>query len=177
MTEETTKVIDLQDSAALNRLLLRHGRKPLNEVADMLGLPVGEVMERYDKLVNAGSYRDVLQEQKFLNLEMGELMSDIRERMDTAGKDEDYAKLAQVLVNSYKIMSDRLAEQTARVDNELERVSTAHARLMARAIRLAMEKAVLDLREMNPDISSDAVEAAFYEALPIAIAEIEEQVE
>ena len=164
----------LIDSPALNKLLLRHARRSFTEIAAITGIPVGEVAERLTTLLDNRNWRDDLMEEKLLLAEVGMLVDDIRVRMSRFNvEDEGWASMARVQLQAIKTLIEQMANRRKAVDGKLSLVTRLQAQLMAEAIRIAQERAVLNIERKYPDLDPDIIYAEFEDALPEAIAFLE----
>jgi hypothetical protein len=164
----------LVDSPALNKLLLRNARKSFNEISQITGIPVGEVAERLTNLLDNRTWRDDLMEEKLLLAEVGMLVDDIRTRMSRFNvEDEGWASMARVQLQAIKTLMEQMAQRRKDVDGKLSLVTMLQAQLMAEAIRIAQDRAVLNIERKYPDVDPNIIYVEFEEALPEAIAFLE----
>jgi hypothetical protein len=164
----------LVDSPALNKLLLKNARKSFNEISQITGIPVGEVAERLTTLLDNRTWRDDLMEEKLLLAEVGMLVDDIRTRMSRFNvEDEGWASMARVQLQAIKTLMEQMAQRRKDVDGKLSLVTMLQAQLMAEAIRIAQERAVLNIERKYPELDPDVIYAEFEDALPEAIAFLE----
>jgi hypothetical protein len=167
-------VVPLADSPALNKLLMRHARESFNDISAATGIPVGEVAERMVDLLDNKNWRDDLMEEKLLLAEVGMLVNDIRTRMSRRNvEDEGWASMARVQLQAIKTLMEQLDKRRKAVDGKLSLVTMMQAQLMAEAIRIAQERAVLNIQRKYPDMDPDIIYVEFEEALPEAIAFLE----
>lgn len=164
----------LVDSPALNKLLLRNARKSFNEIAAITGIKAEEVAERLTALLDNRTWRDDLMEEKLLLAEVGMLVDDIRTRMSRFNvEDEGWASMARVQLQAIKTLMEQMAQRRKDVDGKLSLVTMLQAQLMAEAIRIAQERAVLNIERKYPDMDPNIIYVEFEEALPEAIAYLE----
>lgn len=174
MTDTSTELVPLADSPALNKKLLKNARKSFKEISELTGIPVEEVAERLSTLLDNRSWRDDLMEEKLLLAEVGMLVDDIRERMSRFNvDDEGWASMARVQLTAIKVLMEQMAQRRKDVDGKLSLVTMMQARLMAEAIKIAQERAVLNIERKYPNFDPDIIYAEFEEALPEAIAYLE----
>lgn len=167
-------VATLEESPALNRMLMRHARKSPNEIEKLTGIPADEVAERLTALLDNKGWRDDLMEEKLLLNEVAMLVDDIRERMSRAFvEDEGWASMARVQLQAIKTLLEQLEKRRKAVDGKLALVTMLQAQLMADAIKVAQDKAIRRIQEKFPDLDTDIIYAEFEEALPEAIALLE----
>ena len=160
----------LQDSPALNRILLRNARKSLTDIATATGIPTAEVSERLSVLLDDAGWRDDLMEEKLLLKEIAMLVDDIRERMARSSlEDEAWASMARVQLQAIKTLLEQVEKRRKAVDGKLALVTMMQAQFMAEAIKIAQEHAVLNIRKKYPELDVDIIYTEFEEALPGAI--------
>lgn len=164
----------LAESPVLNKMLLKHARKSPAEIEKITGIPADEVAERLMALLDNRSWRDDLMEEKLLLIDVTMLIDDIRERMSRFGvEDEGWASMARVQLQSIKTILEQMDKRRKAVDGQLALVTMMQAQLMAEAIKLAQERAILNIRLKYPDLDTEIIYAEFEEALPLAIEYLE----
>lgn len=164
-----SEVEPLVSSPELDRRLLRNARKSPAEIEKITGIPAAEVAERLSLLLDQRNWRDDLMEEKLLIVQATDLIHDLQSRMTHVEDDESYASLARVLTSNVKLMLDQIERRRKNIDTDLQRVTIAQAQLMANAISLAAERAVLELEKMFPDVPSETVREAFEQGIPEAV--------
>lgn len=164
----------LEESPALNRLLLKNARKSANDIHAITGIDASEVAERLTILLDTGSWRDDLQEEKLILLEVGMLVDDIKTRMQRLNiDDEAWASMARVQLASLKTLMEQIDKRRKAIDGKLALVTLDQARLMGAAIKLAQEQAVFNLVKKFPELSEEIIYAEFDSEFPKAIAFLE----
>lgn len=175
--EDRTELEPLKESAAVNRLLLRNARQSNVVISQRTGIPVEEVAERLEALLNNPDWRNDLMEEKLLLADISMLVDDIRERMSRYNvEDEGWASMARVQLAAIRTMLEQLEKRRKAVNGELAMVTQMQAELFAQAIRLAQERAVLNIQKKYPDLDAEIIYAEFEEALPGAIEFLEARV-
>jgi hypothetical protein len=170
----STELAALEDSPVLNKMLLKNARKSPAEIEKLTGIPASEVAERLMSLLDNRSWRDDLMEEKLLLLDVSMLIDDIRERMSRFGvEDEGWASMARVQLQSIKTILEQMDKRRKAVDGQLALVTMLQAQLMAEAIKLAQERAILNIRLKYPELDTEIIYAEFEEALPLAIEYLE----
>jgi hypothetical protein len=160
---------ELVSSPTLDKRLLRMARRSPNEIEAETGIPASEVAERLTRLLDQRNWRDDLLEERLLLTEVGELIYDLRQRMQGAEDTEAYVALARVLTTNVRTMLDQIERRRKVVDADLSKVTEAQAKLMAMAFSIASEKAELDLRKKYPEIPQEAVHLALQQGLADAM--------
>jgi uncharacterized protein YidB (DUF937 family) len=167
------EIVPLKDSPALNKMLLKNARRSLNDIAAMTGLDVAEVSERLTVLYESGSYRDDLQEEKLLLLEVGIIISDVRERMGRLNMDDEaWASMARVQLSGVKTLLEQLEKRRKAIDGKLALITLQQARLIGDSIQLATERAAFNLAKKY-GIPEEEVYAEFEEEYPAALNHLE----
>lgn len=164
---------DLVSSPELNRRLIRLARRSPNEIEALTGIPAGEVLERLSTLFDSRTWRDDVQEERLILMEYGDLLEDVKDRLDTAKSEEGFASIARVAMTGLKDLMDRLEKRRAANNEDMEKVNRAQAALMVEAISLAMERAALELQKRYPEVEIAEISEVFSEALPAVIERIE----
>lgn len=172
-TDLTTYSADLVSSPELNRRLIRLARRSPNEIEALTGIPAGEVLERLSTLFDSRTWRDDLQEERLILMEYGDLLEDVKDRLDKAKSEEGFASIARVAMTGLKDLMDRLEKRRAANTADMEKVNRAQAKLMGEAISLAMSGAAAELATRHPDIELEEIDGVFMEALPLAVDRIE----
>ena len=164
-----SEVAPLVSSPELDRRLLRNARKSPAEIELLTGIPAAEVAERLSALLDQRNWRDDLMEEKLLLVQAQDLIHDLQTRLTSAEDTEAYVALARVLTTNVKMLLDQIERRRKNVDSDLQRVTVAQAQLMANAITIAAERAVLELEKMFPEVPSETVRSAFEGGIPEAI--------
>lgn len=164
----------LEESVALNKLLLRNARQSLAVISQKTGIPADEVAERLTTLLDNPSWRDDLMEEKLLLAEVAMLVDDIRMRMSRFNvEDEGWASMARVQLAAIKTMLEQVEKRRRAVNGELAVVTQMQAKLFAEAIAIAKERAVLNIEREYPNLDPIIIHREFDAALPEAIAYLE----
>ncbi len=164
---------ELVSSPQLDRRLLRNARKTAREVEEITGIPAEEVAERLTHLLDEYTYRDDLVEEKLLLVELGEVVYDLKDRMNQAEETEEYVALARVMSTNVRTMLDQIERRRKAVNIDLNKITEVQARLMAMAFTVAAEKAELELRKRYPNIPQEEVHEVLADSLQDAMLVIE----
>lgn len=160
----------LVESPALNKMLLKNARKSLADISKLTGIPVDEVSERLTVLTESGSWRDDLQEEKLLLLEVGLLVDDIRTRMGRLSvEDEGWASMARVQLAALKTLMEQVDKRRKAIDGKLALVTLQQASMMVEAFKMARDGAILSLKKKYPELDEEILYAEFDDALIPAI--------
>lgn len=161
----------LVESAALNKMLLKHARRSPEEIQEITGIPAAEVGERINKLLSTTTIQDDLMEEKLLLAEMGLLVGGVRERMSRSSLDDEaWASMARVQLAGLKTLMEQLDKRRKIIDGHLALVSQNQAALMIEAYFLARDIAIKSIKEKYPDLDDQVIYAEWTEALEPAIA-------
>lgn len=125
------------ERSAVDRMILRFSRsKSANEIAELTGLSPVVVAERRERLL---ADRDVLshrQRELLMLVEAEEMLVEFRDRLSNA-KERNYSGLLnagrQLMAFIREIGADRRA-----AEDEIGRITAAHARLFGRAFDVAL---------------------------------------
>lgn len=162
-----------QERSALTEKLLANARtKSLAEVAELTGLSVEDVAERYARLYEDRGWMTERQEERHFIIELSDLINDVRSMLDKADV-KDYAPIARVLLGGMQLIAGRMDNRKRLLDEDISRITAAQSHLMASAISLAFDKAVFELQKMYPDVDPEVVNAIFIQSLPLAVNELE----
>lgn len=175
----TTELVPLVSSPAQDKLLMRHARKTIPEIAELTGIPSAEVAERLHELVVVGvNWRDDLIEEKLLLNDLAQLLDDIREKMKGWDvEDEGWASMARTQLAVVKVMLEQLDKRRRAVDGDLAMVTEAQAKMIATAFGVASEMAVAQIQKAHPEFDSELIRTTLEDVLPAAIQEVENHVE
>lgn len=157
-TEEKKELAPLEESPALNRLLIRNARRSAIEIEAITGIPATEVAERLEYLLNNPSVRNDLMEEKLILAEIALVVQDIRDRMDGYVKDDEgFASMARVAIAAAKLQLDQLDKRRKNLTDKLKMVSEFEAGVMMGAVRMAREMAIIEMQERFPEADDEVV--------------------
>lgn len=167
-------LIPLEDSPALNKLLIRHARKSARDIEALTGIPAEEVAERLDRLLDSSSIRDDLMEEKLLLLEVAALVEEIRQRSSRAVvEDEAWASMARVQLAAIKTMLEQVEKRRKALDGRLATLTIEQAQMFAETVRTAHDIMIRALEQKYPELDVLLIHEEFQEALPKAIEQLE----
>lgn len=136
------------------------GKSP-QEVGDYLGLPAAQVVLRVKSLLqDRDVYTEIEQRQLFL-MDLVSIKNKLMDQMKSYA-DKDNATTA---LKTIKLMDEILDKQGKISDEQLMKVTTAHANAMVRLISAAFERARDLLAAEYPEVDIKQIEATFNEAL------------
>lgn len=154
----------------IDQMLLKNARLSPQEIAERTGLPVDRAMSRLYELLRTRDHLTDRQEERLLIIEMGELIDNIKGRMDSA-PDQFYGDIAAVALRSYEAIAKRLDARRKLAELDISEITRAQGELFLAIIQEAVQEAILYLEELHPDSSWDieeGLQAAFAYALPKA---------
>lgn len=174
-----TELEPLISSPEQNRLLLRHARKTLPEIAELTGIDVREVAERLHDLTVVGvNWRDDLIEEKLLLNDLASLLDDIRDKMNKYDVDDEaWASMARAQLNVVKVMLEQLDKRRKAVNGDLAMITEAQGKMIAGAFEVAMEMAVVRIQKEHPDWDHVVIRTTLQDVLPAAFEEVESHVQ
>ena len=174
-----TELEPLVSSPAQNKLLLRHARKSIPEIAEITGIPATEVAERLYKLTVEGvNWRDDLVEEKLLLNDLAQLLEDVRAKMSGFNvEDEGWASMARVQLQTIKLMLEQLDKRRKAVDGSLAAITEEQAKMVVSAFEVAQEMAARRIEREHPEWDAEVIRTTLREVLPEAIEAVESHVE
>lgn len=161
-----------------DRIILRNARLSLEEIAEMVGMTPAEVDIRLAELLRSRDHLSERQEERLLIIEMGDLIDDVKARMQGA-KDEDYADIANVALRGYEAISKRLDARRKLSELDISEISRAQGEMFLAIILEAITQVANWFEEVHPDLDFDIrteMEEAFDRALPEARDEVNRRV-
>lgn len=158
----------LKSSPELNRKLLRHARKSYKDIEAITGIPAEEVAERLTALIHDRTLRDELTEERLILLEVGQMVGDLKDELESMRGGDNYAKMATVLLQSLKLLFERLDARRKMNTDDLTKLNDAQAKLMVAAINMATERTLqrlasqtgIDIADVNDMFKDDMRDAA-----------------
>ena len=136
---------------AIDEKLLRNARKSMTWLAKETGLEATEVAERMSILLEDVGWMSERQEERYLLIELGEVISDARKRL-TSASDEDYAGIAKIVLGGMQQMADRWDKRKKLVEEDIEAITRANARTFGEAYSVAADAILHSLKQLYADI-------------------------
>lgn len=127
---------DLERSDLDERLLSLARKSPV-EIAGLTGLDAGYVAERIAYLLDSKDWLTDRQEERLLLIEAASLKDRAFAMLEDVGPQE-FAGVANVVLKSLRLVSERLDARRRLVDSDIERITAAHARVFAEAFDVAL---------------------------------------
>lgn len=167
--------IDIVNTNPLTEKLLANARKPLIETAQLLGMTVQQVAEKYSILFEDPDWRTSKQNEQLLLIELGEFLDDARKTLGQADI-KDYSSVAGVVLKSIKLIADRLDARKKLVDADIQQITRGQAHVFGEAFDLTLNHVVEGLQTLYPEIDTDEVDALVADGMIIAKKKLEEHI-
>jgi len=147
---------DLERSDLDEKLLSLARRSPA-EIAEVTGLEAGYVAERIAYLLDSKDWLTDRQEERLLLIEAGALKDKAFGMLEDVGPQE-FAGVANVVLKSLRLVSERLDARRKLVDSDIERITAAHAKVFAEAFDSALRFIVAGFKAFEGVPSDDEVD-------------------
>tara|TARA_R110000868_G_scaffold160571_1_gene390311 strand:+ start:506 stop:1012 length:507 start_codon:yes stop_codon:yes gene_type:complete len=128
--------MDLEKSSLDEKLLSLARRSPV-EISELTGLEPKYVAERISHLLDSKDWLTDRQEERLLLIEAGSLKDKAFDMLEGVGPQE-FAGVANVVLKTLKLVSDRLDARRKLVDDDLNKITVAHAKMFAAAFDAAL---------------------------------------
>ena len=122
----------------LDEKLLSLARKSPVEIGEITGLDPKYVAERVAYLLDSKDWLTDRQEERLLLIEAGSLKDRAFGMLDAVGPQE-FAGVANVVLKSLRLVSERLDARRKLVDDDISRITAAHAKIFAKAFDAALQ--------------------------------------
>lgn len=126
------------ERTSLDEKLLSLARKSPAEIAEVTGLEPGYIAERIAYLLDSKDWLTDRQEERLLLIEAGSLKDKAFGMLEDVGPQE-FAGVANVVLKSLRLVSERLDARRKLVDDDIERITVAHAKVFAEAFDAALQ--------------------------------------
>ena len=126
------------ERTSLDEKLLSLARKSPAEIAEVTGLEPGYIAERIAYLLDSKDWLTDRQEERLLLIEAGSLKDKAFGMLEDVGPQE-FAGVANVVLKSLRLVSERLDARRKLVDDDIERITAAHAKVFAEAFDAALQ--------------------------------------
>ena len=148
---------ELVGRSAMDSRLLSLARKSPEEIAELTGLDARFVAERISQLLESRDWLSDRQEERLLLIEAASLKDRAFAALDGV-EGSEFAQVANVVLRSLKLVGERLDARRKLVDSDLERLTSAHARMFGEAFDAALSHVVSVLGEgVDPELVDAAV--------------------
>ena len=122
----------------LDDRLLSLARKSPAEIAEATGLEPGYIAERIAYLLDSKDWLTDRQEERLLLIEAASLKDKAFGMLDEVDM-KDFASVANVVLKSLRLVSDRLDARRKLVDDDIQKITAAHAKIFAQAFDAALQ--------------------------------------
>ena len=122
----------------LDERLLSLARKSPAEIAEATGLEPGYIAERIAYLLDSKDWLTDRQEERLLLIEAASLKDKAFGMLDEV-EGRDFASVANVVLKSLKLVSERLDARRKLVDDDIQKITAAHAKIFAQAFDAALQ--------------------------------------
>jgi len=148
----------------LDERLLSLARRSPAEIAELTGLDAGYVAERVAFLLDSKDWLSDRQEERLLLVEASALKDKAFSMLDAVGPNE-CAGVANVVLRSLRLVSERLDARRKLVDADIERITQAHARIFAEAFDVALRHIVDGFKGFDKVPGDDEIDLLVEEGL------------
>jgi hypothetical protein len=148
----------------LDERLLSLARRSPAEIAEVTGLDEKFIAERISYLLESKDWLTDRQEERLLLVEAAALKDKAFSMLDSVGPNE-FAGVANVVLRSLRLVSDRLDARRKLVDDDIKRITAEHARVFAMAFDVALHHIVSGLSaEVEEEVLQELVRAGLMKA-------------
>ena len=148
--------------SSLDEKILANARKSHSEIALLTGLDAAYVAERLAALLDAPDYLSDRQEERLLLLEAAAFKDKMNDILDgysmEAGDAAGIASLGNVVLRSMKLIAERLDSRRKLVDEDINKITEAHAKVFAQAFDLALQHIVMGFRAFDGVPSDEEID-------------------
>lgn len=159
----------------LDEKLLSLARKSPAEIAEVTGLDAKFVAERIAYLLEAKDWLTDRQEERLLLIEAGALKDKAFGMLDEV-EAKDFASVANVVLRSLRLVSDRLDARRKLVDDDIHKITEAHARIFANAFDTALRHIVQGFKAFDGVPSDEEVDELVEQGLRRAAGVLDENI-
>ena len=161
--------------SAMDGKLLALARKSPVEIAELTGLDSRFVAERISQLLESRDWLSDRQQERLLLEEIADLKDMVMDRVRFADE-KDFAGIANVALRTLKLISERLDSRRKLVDQDIESITQAQARLFGKAFDLALSHVTEGVKRLGDDIDDVFVDELVAEGLKKAAKSLESSV-
>jgi len=157
----------LQDRKVLT---LAANGKSAEEIAEQTGIPAEKVILRVKELIGSRNVWDAMERENLLLHSIYELKEKLEDNIEAILGDP---KLLESYRKTLELLGQRLESRSQLNEEDLLRISDAHARKMVTIINLGYYRARQALAEQYPEVDLLVIDGAFNEGMDQAALEIE----
>ena len=159
--------------SAIDAKLLSYARKSPEEIAELTGLDAKFVASRISELLESRDWLSDRQQERLLLEEVSELKDLVMDALRQSGDAGEFVATANVALRTLKLISERLDARKKLVEQDINEISAAQARVFGKAFDLALSHVVKVLGE---DVDPDLVDATVRDGLKMAARSLESNV-
>lgn len=148
----------------LDEKLLSLARKSPAEIAEVTGLEPQYVAERISYLLDSKDWLSDRQEERLLLIEVATLKDKSFAMLDGVGPNE-FAGVANVVLKSMRLISERLDARRKLVDEDINKITAAHAKMFAEAFDTALRYIVNGFKAFEGVPSDEEIDALVEQGL------------
>jgi hypothetical protein len=141
----------------LDDKLLSLARKSPTEIAEATGLDAGYIAERIAHLLDSKDWLTDRQEERLLLIEAADLKDRAFGMLNDVGPQE-FAGVANVVLKSLKLVSERLDARRKLVDDDIQKITASHAKIFATAFDAALQYIIAGFKAFDGVPSDDEVD-------------------
>jgi hypothetical protein len=141
----------------LDEKLLSLARKSPKEIAELTGLEPQYIAERIAYLLDSKDWLTDRQEERLLLIEAGSLKDRAFGMLENVGPQE-FAGVANVVLKSLRLVSERLDARRKLVDEDIHKITAAHAKIFAQAFDVALAYIVAGFKAFDGVPSDEDVD-------------------
>lgn len=160
---------------AIDSKILSNARKSMNEISELTGASPEYVAERLSELLAERGWLSERQEERLLIIEMSDVVSHAREKLEEAKYDnENYASIANAVFKGLELISKRMDARRTLVEEDISRITAANAKLFGHAMDIALSHIRGTLKELYPEVTDQMIDDLAMDGLRIAKKELDE---
>jgi hypothetical protein len=141
----------------LDEKLLSLARKSPMEIAEVTGLDAGFVAERITYLLDSKDWLTDRQEERLILIEAATLKDKAFGMLEDVGPQE-FAGVANVVLKTLRLVSERLDARRKLVDDDIHKITAAHAKIFAQAFDAALQYIIAGFKAFDGVPSDEDVD-------------------
>jgi hypothetical protein len=151
----------------LDEKLLSLARKSPTEIAEATGLDAGFVAERIAYLLDSKDWLTDRQEERLILIEAATLKDKAFGMLEDVGPQE-FAGVANVVLKTLRLVSERLDARRKLVDDDIQKITAAHAKIFAQAFDAALQYIISGFKAFDGVPSDEDVDDLVEQGLKCA---------
>ena len=161
--------------SAIDAKLLSYARKSPEEIAELTGLDAKFVASRISELLESRDWLSDRQQERLLLEEIADLKDLVMERVRFADE-KDFAGVANVALRTLKLISERLDARKKLVEQDINEISAAQARVFGKAFDLALGYVVDSFKSFDEVPDDEEIDIIVRDGLKKAAKSLESNV-